>query len=345
LFNNQRSPLPGPPRVALIATGGTIASAPGPDGRLVPRLTAADLIGRLPEPPGVAVEGHDAERRAGWNMDPPAMLEVARRADQLLAAGATGIVVTHGTDTIEETAALLHVAVQGRGPVVVTGALRHDGASSPDGPANLLDAVRVAADPASAGRGCLVVLHGEVHAAPWVTKAHSHALDAFASPGRGPVGVVEQGGRVRFLQPAAGRRPLAVADASADVALVRVAAGASDTPLRAAVAAGADGVVVEGSGLGHLPGAWMPALRQVLAAGIPVVRTSRAAAGGTGVVYDGPGGDRELRAAGVIDGGGRSGLAARIELICAIGAGLAGDQLRARFESDSGSAAEAPAGR
>jgi L-asparaginase len=118
-----------------------------------------------------------------------------------------------------------------------------------------------------------------------------------------------------------------VADASADVALVRVAAGASDMPLRAAVAARVGGVVVEGSGLGHLPGAWMPALRQVLAAGIPVVRTSRAAAGGTGVVYDGPGGDRELRAAGVIDGGGRSGLAARIELICAIGAGLAGDRL------------------
>jgi L-asparaginase len=323
-------------RVALLATGGTIASAQGPDGRLVPRLAAADLLGRLPEPPPVAVEAHDTERVAGWNMTPPRMLDLARQAGELLGDGASGVVVTHGTDTIEETAALLHLAVQAGGPVVVTGAMRHDGAAGgSDGPANLLDALRVAADPAAAGRGCLVVMHGQVHVAPWVTKAHSHALEAFASPGRGPVGVIEPGGAVVFHERPAPRRTLAVADASADVALVRMAAGAGDAPLRAALAHRADGIVIEGSGLGHVPGAWMPALVEAVGAGIPVVRTSRAAAGGTGVVYDGPGGDSELRAAGVIDGGERSGLAARIELICAIGAGLRGDELRAWFEPRS----------
>jgi L-asparaginase len=111
-----------------------------------------------------------------------------------------------------------------------------------------------------------------------------------------------------------------------------VAAGAADTALRAAVEAGVGGIVLEGSGLGHVPGSWMPAVRAAVAAGIPVVRTSRAAAGGTGIVYDGPGGDTDLRAAGVLDGGERGGLAARIELLCAIGAGLDAGGLRARFQ-------------
>jgi len=180
-----------------------------------------------------------------------------------------------------------------------------------------------------------VVLAGQDHAAPWATKAHSHALDAFASPGRGPVGVVA-GGRPSFQAPPERPAPLAVAHASAEVALVKAAAGAADTPLRAAIEAGVDGLVIEGSGLGHVPAGWMPAVRAAVGAGIPVVRTSRAAAGGTGVVYDGPGGDTDLRAAGVLDGGERSPrppvLAARIELICALGAGLDGDGLRARFQ-------------
>ena len=211
-------------RIALLATGGTIASTVGGDGRLVPRLRAADLAARLPATFGLEVEAHDAALVAGWNMTPPLMLELARRASELLAGGAAGIVVTHGTDTIEETATLLGLAVTADRPVVVTGAMRHDGAAGADGPANLRDAALVAAEPAAAGRGCLVVLAGQVHAAPWVTKAHSHALDAFASPGRGPVGSV-RAGRVAFTAQPERRAPLAVAHADAEVALVRVAAG------------------------------------------------------------------------------------------------------------------------
>jgi L-asparaginase len=143
-------------------------------------------------------------------------------------------------------------------------------------------------------------------------------------------------GRVAFQAPPERPAPLAVVHADAEVALVRVAAGATDRALRAAVDAGVDGIVLEGSGLGHVPGSWMPAVRAAVAAAIPVVRTSRAAAGGTrsstSGPYDGPGGDTDLRAAGVLDGGERGGLAARIELLCAIGAGLDAEGLRARFQ-------------
>jgi L-asparaginase len=317
-------------RVVVLATGGTIASALDASGAVVPVLGARDLVNLLTPVPGIEVLAEDFERFASWNAGPPIMLRLARRADELRAE-ADGVVVTHGTDTIEETAYLLDLVLDGPGPVAVTGAMRNNSEPGRDGPRNLWNAIRVAAAPDAAARGCLVVMNDEIHRAAEVTKAHSFNAAGFVSPFTGPVGFTDSAGVV-FTSPPERARRYATTTADASVQLVKMAAGLDATLLRAAIGAGADGIVLEGSGLGHVPRDWVPVVRDAVRHDVPVVLTSRTLGGRVLPVYGGPGGGLDLRDAGVINGGTRSGPKARIELVCALGAGLRGTALRAAFE-------------
>lgn len=191
------------PRVLLVATGGTIASRPGAD-----QLTGRELVEAVPELGEVArLEVVEFSRIGSSAMTPDHWVRLARRVGSALAddPGLAGVVVTHGTDSMEETAYFLHLTRSGSRPVVVTGAMRSATAVSADGPDNLLDAVRVAVDPASRDKGVLVVMNDRVHGARAVRKTHDTALDAFRSPGGGALGVVEAGGVVFYRIPA--RRP------------------------------------------------------------------------------------------------------------------------------------------
>lgn len=267
-------------RIVVVTTGGTIeAIGHGPDdlstymttGRTVaPETLVPDLAGveathhRFGGIPSPSVTSRDWRRL---------LAEVER-----LAVGADGIVITHGTNTLEETALFLALTWPHPVPLVLTGAMRPASARSSDGPGNLVDALRVAASSAAAGRGALVVFAGRVHEASSVTKDRADHLDAFASPGRGPVGIVADDGSIRFGHP--GRpRPAPVRLAS-DAALPRVEvvvshADADGVSVDAVVAAGARGIVVAGTGNGFPTQSQHEALDRAHANGVTIVRASR----------------------------------------------------------------------
>ena len=186
------------------------------------------------------------------------MFALAQRLDAVLAEPQiAGAVVTHGTDTVEETSLLVDLVLQSDKPVCFAVAQRHSAAPGADGPANLTAAVRVAASPAARGRGALVVANDEIHAAASVVKTHTTNPATFASPGHGPAGVVTPTG-VHFAAPAGPRQPLVVDWIEERVALVKLVTGMDNRLLRWLVDDGIAGLVIEGSGAGNVPGTAVP---------------------------------------------------------------------------------------
>jgi L-asparaginase len=305
------------PLVTVLSLGGTIASRPGESGLVGPELSAADLIASVPGLDRVAeLRVRDLARLPSCDLTLELAGAVAAAVDQAAAAGTAGVVVTQGTDTIEEMSFALDLLVGGPAPVAVTGAMRHAGLAGSDGPANLLDAVRTVACPAARDLGAVVVLNEEVHAARTVRKGHTSAPDAFRSPGSGPLGrIVEEVPRLRgrpfprvVLRPPPGRpvpRP----------ALARVCVDDDGWWLRCLLDRPPPGLVVEGMGGGHVPG-WLLDDLAALAARVPVLLTSRTGAGEVLTrTYGGfPGSETSLLDAGLVPAGSLDGLKARVLL-------------------------------
>lgn len=314
--------------VLVLTLGGTIASVPSAHaagGGALPTLTADDLVAAVPGLAQVAtIEARSVRQSPSCDLTADDVREVRRAADDAIAAGARGVVVTQGTDTIEETAYLLDLLGEVEAPIVVTGAMRTASSPGADGPANLLAAVRVAVDASTRGLGVLVVFADEMHAAATVAKVHSSAPHAFASPGAGPLGRVIEG-RVRLAaRPVRDpqRGPVRVPDDVAwpYVPILRVAQGTDEREVRM-LAGIADGLVVEGVGGGHVPSAIVPALADV-AATMPVVLASRTGAGGTlEATYGYPGSELDLLGRGLLSAGRRDALKARLWLAARIAAG------------------------
>jgi L-asparaginase len=308
-------------RICIVTTGGTIASKVDPDtGAAVPAVAAEEL---LAEVPGLAdlgeVEAVEFSLVNSWDMTPAAMADLARTIAGL-APRADGFVVTHGTDTMEETAFVLDGLLDLDQPVVVTGAMRNASQAGSDGPRNLLAAATVAAADQARGLGGVVVMNDEVHAARHVTKLHTTALDTFGSPGVGPLGAVDDLGLLLWWRPGP-RPPLPLVDPDPDVQLVKMVAGLDEVLLRAALDAGAGGVVLEGSGAGNVHAAVQPAVRALVDAGVPVVLASRCPGGRVVPAYGGDGGGATLAALGTIRAGDLNGPKARLALMFALGAG------------------------
>lgn len=305
------------PLVTLLSLGGTIASRPGDSGLVGPALSAGDLVASVPGLDRVAkLRVRDLARLPSCDVTLQLAGVVAAAVEEAAAAGSAGVVVTQGTDTIEEMSFALDLVVRGTAPVAVTGAMRHAGLAGSDGPANLLDAVRTAASPAARDLGAVVVLNEEVHAARTVRKGHTSAPDAFRSPGTGPLGrIVEEVPRLRrrpfprvLVRPVPGRpvpRP----------ALVRISMDDDGWWLRCLLDRPPPGLVLEGMGGGHVPG-WLLDDLATLAARVPVLLTSRT---GDGEVltrtYGGfPGSETSLVEAGLVPAGSLDGLKARVLL-------------------------------
>jgi len=319
--------------VQVFTTGGTIASRIDPrTGAAVPAVDAKALVAMVPGLQEIAeLRVEELALESSWNVTLPMLAGWARRIRAVLAAGdVAGAVVTHGTDTLEETAFALDLLCDGPSPVVVTGAMRNASEPGPDGPRNLLAAVRVAADPGARGRGALVVLNDEAHAARHVTKSHTTALGTFRSPWHGPAATLDSAG-VRWGPSAPRPPPLPPCEPEPRVHLVKMALGLDPLLLRAVLEGGGRGLVVEGSGAGNVWGAWEPALDALVAAGIPVVLTSRTGGGRVVPAYGAPGGGSRLAARGLILGGELSGPKARIALAFALGSGLDAAGVRAWF--------------
>jgi L-asparaginase len=314
--------------VTVLAAGGTIAMAG--EGGATPQLDAAALVAAVPALGGVP--GLHARTLGGWpgvQVSAADALEIARAA-AAEAAGGRGVVLTHGTDTLEETAVLCDLLHGGEAPIVVTGAIRPASASGADGPANLLDAVRAAGDPATAGLGAIVAFAGELHAARTVRKSDSVSPRAFSSPRGGPLGRVAEEGVEVWSRPAR-RPPLPVAQLDARVEVLAAGLGSDGALVEAAVADGADGLVAVLLGAGHAPPAFLAACRAA-ARGVPVVACVRPESGrvlrGT---YGFEGAERDVRDAGLILAPALSPAAARITLMACLGAGYSRFAIAAAF--------------
>ncbi len=284
--------------------------------------TAEELLATVPE----AAEIADARVEELFRIDsslmtPQKMLEIARRIRALAREDRdlSGFVVTHGTDTMEESAYLVDLLYGGERPVVFTGAQRDATDRDADGPRNLLDAVRIAVSPAARGAGVVVAMAGRIDAARDATKVHTTALAAFSSLERGRLGEVE-GEAIRFFRYRPRPDNLTRTDSvEQSVVLVKMAAGMDGSLLRAAREAGARGIVLEAFGLGNANREALAEVERSVSAGIPVVVVSRVPSGSVAPVY-GDGGGHDLKRAGAIFGGNLSGQKARILLMVALAA-------------------------
>jgi L-asparaginase len=317
--------------VTVIATGGTIASTRGDDGRVTATLTGAELLDALP-PMDLEVRVVDLPVAGSWNLSSEQAQEVVAAARRAAEDGAQGVVITHGTDVLEETAWLAELMVRPlvATPVVLTASMRHASEFAGDGPRNLLDALRVASHPDAVARGALVCANGELHHARWVTKTHATSVATFGSPGRGPVGEVGEHD-VRFLAPSpaaiapldrplSGRVPILCSHWDADPELVEWYLDGR-----------ADGFVIEATGAGNVNRGLVDGLMSALDRGVPVVVTTRCARGEATPIYGGVGGFASLHAAGAVSAHGLGAGKARLALQLAIG-NARGEQVRRLFE-------------
>lgn len=320
--------------ITIITTGGTIAMKEDPKtGALVPAVSGEDLAGSVPGLTDWAdIEVKEFSNLPSEFMTVEKMRELGQYIDQLAQSEETdGFVITHGTDTLEETAFYLENTLYTEKPVVITGAMRGASDLSADGPANILAAVRTAADEGAKGQGVLAVLNDTIHAAWDVTKSHSTRLDTFQSREWGPVGQVYSHDIV-FGRRVLRHPKLHPTDIAHHVWLVKCAAGIEGDILRAAEHAMADGVVVEGFGCGNVPLSVNDAIHELLESHMPVVLVSRTGSGSVEKEYGYEGGAAALEKAGCILGGNLSGQKARILLMLALGAKMEKEDMRKLFQ-------------
>jgi L-asparaginase len=320
--------------IPLLFTGGTISMRHDSSlGGAIPALSGRDLLAATRGIEAVAdLELEEWGAYPGPHMTLERMWMLRNRiGEHLERPEVDGVVITHGTDTLEESAYLTARTIASEKPIVFTGAMRTASDLGWDGPSNLIDAVRVAASKESRGYGVMVAISGRVFAGLDVTKAHTHLLDAFESPGLGPIGVIDDGHVIfrRALPPAP---PLLVPPSPALPIDIVPAYPGADARLLDASRGEALGVVLAAMGRGNVPPAMVPGIERWLAVGKPVVVASRALRGRVGRTYGYPGGGRRLHDMGAIFAGSRRPQQARVELSLALGAGVSGPELRALFE-------------
>jgi L-asparaginase len=274
--------------VVILGTGGTIAGtaddAADNVGYRAAQLGVAQLVQAIPPLGQRKLETEQVVQLDSKDMDFATWQKLAQRvAEHLARPEVAGIVITHGTDTLEETAYFLHRVLAPCKPVVLTAAMRPATALQTDGPQNLLDAVQVAGDPAS--RGVLVVFAGAIHVAEQVRKVHSYRVDAFASADGGQLGLVEEG-QVRWLNlPKSACEPLGLSLLNLPpedwprVQIVMNHVGADGAVVMALLQQGVDGLVVAGTGNGSLSIKLDAALRVAQAQRVAVLRSTRCDAG------------------------------------------------------------------
>ncbi|WP_084675723.1 asparaginase [Caballeronia insecticola] len=313
------------PRIAVLATGGTIAGQAGDASKTAGYKAGVVGVDKLLEavPALSSVARIHAEQFASIDskdMSAALWTALSRRIDTLLAQDdIDGVVVTHGTDTLEETAYLLHLTVKRAKPVVLTAAMRPSTALSADGPLNLLNAVSVAASQDAAGKGVLVAFNNQIHSARDVAKTSTYAVDAFRAPETGALGFV-QDGRVEFqrtvVRPHTVASEFSVTDEWPMVEIVTSHADASRVTVDALVAAGARGIVVAGTGNGSMHATLTHALADAVKKGVAVVRSSRVGSGH--VMRNGAASDDAL---GTISAGTLNPYKARVLLMLALASG------------------------
>lgn len=289
--------------VLVMTLGGTIAMAPAAEGGLSIALDAGELLSDLEGELAAPVEVEKVSAQPSSQLTLEAVIALAGRiAHRITDRRYAGVVVTQGTDTMEESAFALDLLLESPTPVVVTGAMRSPARPGSDAPANLVAAVATAASSAARGLGTLVVMNDEIHAARFVKKLHTASPAAFASA-PGPLGWVSEGRPRIALRPTARMRaPMPDVGWSGSVPLVAVGLGDDGAVLEEMLQRPADGLVIAALGAGHVPRRLVSPLAE-LASKIPVVLASRTGSGEVPRnVYDFPGSERDLLARGLVSG-------------------------------------------
>jgi L-asparaginase len=321
------------PRVVVLATGGTIASMYDPDiGALRAALSGEEIVQAVPGLAEVArVEVEQIATVGSRDMTPEIWVRLSRRVNELLASpDVTGVVVTHGTDTLEETAYFLDLTVTSDKPVVMVGAQRAPVYFDSDGSRNMLDAVRVAISPEAVGMGTTVVMNGRIEAAREVTKTSTLNVETFQTREFGSLGVADLGA-VRFYRAPLRRQTIPVPPDAVlpRVEIVSMYAGADGRVIDALLDTGElDGLVIAGLGLAHIPEAAMASVHRVREAGIPVVLSTRVQSGRILPLYAN---NVELLDIGAVEADNLSPQKARVLLMAAMVHTSEVDGLRAYF--------------
>ena len=330
--------------IGLLFTGGTISMRLDPvTGGAVPALSAQEIVAQVPGIRSVdAIEVEDFSRLPGPHVTPDQMWRLARRAASWLERpDIDGLVITHGTDTIEETAYLLDLVLTSDKPVVLVGAMRTISDPSWDGPGNLIAAARVAAAPASRGHGVLVVMDEQILAAREVRKMHTESSGSFGTPEFGPLGVVDDG--VVIFRRAPLPKPgwsdpqaesgLRVSRLDTNVELIQAYTGMHDRVVRRVFADGVRGLAVIGFGRGNVPPVIVPALAEAIQDGAIVTISSRCIAGRVRPRYGYDGGGLRLAEIGAVLAGDLSGAKARLLQMVALGLTQDGAEARTVIET------------
>lgn len=325
--------LPSARKVLVLAAGGTISMTG--DSGVVPELDGEGLVASVP---GLAayegLEGKTVVNKPSAHLTLQDQLEICRRARDAARRG-IGVVVTHGTDSLEETAMLCDVLHDAEAPIVFTGAIRPASAPGADGPANLVDAVSVAASAQAAGMGVLVCFGGELHHARGVRKTDTVSLVAFSSPQTGLLGRVTEGHPIIWSR-IPRNPPLDPPDLDRSVLIVPTVSGDDGTLARAALGTEPDGAVIGTLGAGHLTpdvlDVWAEAAER-----IPVIAYCRPERGVIlSATYGYRGSERDLRGTKIIPAGFLSPQAARMKLLACLASGLSIDEVHWAFRQDDG---------
>ena len=308
-------------KVLFLFTGGTISMKVDPElGVAVPVLSGEEILSFVPGLDQLCeFEIVDFSRLPGPHMTPERIFELSEALNQQLGRkDVHGVVITHGTDTLEETAFLLDLRLQTSKPVAIVGAMRNSSELGWDGPANLKAAVRVVLEGKPALQGVLVVMNEQILAASEATKTHTESVNTFQSPNFGPLGIVDQD-RILWMRQLGRRQSFRSERIESRVDLLKMVAGSDDRLVRLVVEGGSNGLVIEGTGRGNVPPQVLPGIQFAIDQGIPVVIATRCIQGRVLDTYGYEGSGRDLRKRGVIFAGFLSGQKARIKLMVVLG--------------------------
>lgn len=321
-------------KILVVFTGGTFSMMIDENtGGAVPRYSGSELMNMIPDANSLAeIECYDFGKYPGPHIAPELMLDLSKKIRTKLKTNHyDGVIVTHGTDTLEETAYFLDLTVKTEIPIVVIGAMKNSSEPDWDGPRNLIDAIHICLSDNSKNLGVLVCLNGEINAASEVTKIYSDSVESFKSLDFGNLGFV-QNGRVIYNRLPRRLETIETEKINSNVDLLTVYAGMNEKFFKFSADSNVDGLVVEALGVGNVPPPAFEGIKYAVQKGIPVVLTSRCPAGETDDIYSYPGAGKHLHNLGVIFSDYLNGQKARIKLMIVLGLTNKIDEIRKYFE-------------
>ncbi|UQR05625.1 asparaginase [Enterococcus durans] len=309
-------------KILILHTGGTIAMKENIlTGGVSPDVVNPLLDAEITVPENVDLVMEDIFNLPSPHIMPKHMLILKKRIMEAIDSDIRGVVITHGTDTLEETAFFLDTTIGDQIPIVVTGAMRSSNELGSDGLYNFESAIRVASCDEAVEKGVLVVMNDEIHSARYVTKTHTTNVATFRTPTLGPIGLVTKH-RILFMQELLDSTRLDISSVNGTIPIVKAYAGMQGDLLEALAHAKVDGLVIEALGAGNLPPQALTALKKLLIQKIPVILVSRCFNGIAEPVYDYEGGGKELADMGVIFCNSINSQKARLKLLIALNYGL-----------------------